>query len=493
MLIKKIQVEGGFLQGLEAEFTPGLNTIIGSRGTGKSSLVELIRFSLGIKHDRKNSHSINENQAIQILEDGIVTLTIEDKDSSYELVSTANRISERPLLTSKWPLIFSQTEIESLGLEQQSRINLIDGFIDNKEYFIKQKFNLKEGIISLCERIERLQLEIDFADENKKKEHFLLNEISSLKSMQTGYDNLNSTFVLNNDKLNILNKEISGYHVDEERLKNFSSKLHQLTALHEESLNILSEIDDKSKPKILGESIDIFKIKILTDLEKAKDYIFNYRDVVEKTRLNISDAINKLNEDSFKIRKEIEKFEAGSSEINRKIMHMATSLSLVQADLEGSTEKIEALQIEKKRLFEMTEKLIAIDEAIFEKRLKAVDQLNGNLNGTIKIKGLHANNTLLYADAFESCFRASNSNLKYKDIINDLASLVSKKELLKIVYNQDIETIGLFLGTTKQRSLSILSALTFSSISKILVSDVEDTFDFFYLITEFINLFLIYL
>lgn len=479
MIIKKIQVEGGFLQGLEAEFTPGLNTIIGSRGTGKSSLVELIRFSLGIKHDRKNLNSINDNQAIQILEDGIVTLTIEDKGSFYELVSTANRISERPLLTSKWPLIFSQTEIESLGLDQQSRINLIDGFIENKEDIIKQKLNIKEGIVSICERIERLQLDIDLADENKKKEHSLLNEISSLKSMQTGYDNLNSSFVLNNDKLNILNKEISGYHVDEERLKNFSNKLHQLTALHEESLSILSEIDDKSKPKILGGSVDTFKNNILTDIEKTRDYIYNYRNVIEKTRFNISDAINKLNEDSFKIRREIEKFEAGSSEINRKIMHMATSLSLVQADLEGSTEKAEALQVEKKRLYKMTEQLIAIDEELFDKRIKAVDQLNKNLNNTIKIKGLHANNTLLYADAFESCFRASNSSLKYKDIINDLASLVSKKELLKIVYNQDIETISLFLGTTKQRSLSILSAFTFSSISKILVADVEDTFDFY--------------
>ena len=45
--IERLEVEGGFLDGLDLEFAPGLNTIIGARGTGKTSIIELIRFCVG--------------------------------------------------------------------------------------------------------------------------------------------------------------------------------------------------------------------------------------------------------------------------------------------------------------------------------------------------------------------------------------------------------------------------------------------------------------
>ena len=44
MYIQRVQVDEGFLDGLDITFTSGLNAIIGSRGTGKTSLIELIRF-----------------------------------------------------------------------------------------------------------------------------------------------------------------------------------------------------------------------------------------------------------------------------------------------------------------------------------------------------------------------------------------------------------------------------------------------------------------
>jgi predicted AAA+ superfamily ATPase len=40
MIIKRIQVEEGFLDGLDIAFAPGLNVLIGPRGTGKTSVIE---------------------------------------------------------------------------------------------------------------------------------------------------------------------------------------------------------------------------------------------------------------------------------------------------------------------------------------------------------------------------------------------------------------------------------------------------------------------
>lgn len=45
--IHSLQVEGGVLDGCRVDFRPGLNCIIGARGTGKSTLLKLLQFSLG--------------------------------------------------------------------------------------------------------------------------------------------------------------------------------------------------------------------------------------------------------------------------------------------------------------------------------------------------------------------------------------------------------------------------------------------------------------
>ena len=55
--IERVQIEGGFLDGLDASLQNGLNTIIGARGTGKSTFVELIRYCLGIKGHTTDSQA----------------------------------------------------------------------------------------------------------------------------------------------------------------------------------------------------------------------------------------------------------------------------------------------------------------------------------------------------------------------------------------------------------------------------------------------------
>lgn len=46
--IKSIAFEGGLLDGTKIDFSPELNTLIGIRGSGKSSVLEILRYTLGI-------------------------------------------------------------------------------------------------------------------------------------------------------------------------------------------------------------------------------------------------------------------------------------------------------------------------------------------------------------------------------------------------------------------------------------------------------------
>lgn len=62
-MIRKITIQNGFLGGLDLELTPNLNALIGGRGTGKSSLLEILRHAFDIEA----KSDANREQATRIL------------------------------------------------------------------------------------------------------------------------------------------------------------------------------------------------------------------------------------------------------------------------------------------------------------------------------------------------------------------------------------------------------------------------------------------
>lgn len=60
--IDSITIEGGYFDGLSAEMSGHLNAVIGGRGTGKSTLLECIRYALDISH--KGDDAIKQGEQI---------------------------------------------------------------------------------------------------------------------------------------------------------------------------------------------------------------------------------------------------------------------------------------------------------------------------------------------------------------------------------------------------------------------------------------------
>ena len=49
MRLDRLEVSGGFLDGLRLDFSDGLNVLIGARGAGNIFVLELVRFALGVE------------------------------------------------------------------------------------------------------------------------------------------------------------------------------------------------------------------------------------------------------------------------------------------------------------------------------------------------------------------------------------------------------------------------------------------------------------
>ena len=128
MYIERVQIEEGFLDGLDVAFSPGLNVVIGARGTGKTSLIELVKFCLDVKGHTPETSRRSFDHALSVLGNGQVTVTISDGNRKVVVSRTAADTTPRASEPYAAPLVFSQTEIESVGLQAIGRLGLLSGF-----------------------------------------------------------------------------------------------------------------------------------------------------------------------------------------------------------------------------------------------------------------------------------------------------------------------------------------------------------------------------
>lgn len=142
--LRCVRVTGGFLDGTVLQFSEGLNCLIGARGTGKTTVLELVRYAL----DALPAAADSERQRIERLVeanlgDGTIELAIETHEGlSYKVMracgeepvvvtaeGAATQISLRCAGGGVFRAdIYSQNEIERIADQALSQLSLIDNF-----------------------------------------------------------------------------------------------------------------------------------------------------------------------------------------------------------------------------------------------------------------------------------------------------------------------------------------------------------------------------
>ncbi|MEQ9569092.1 MAG: AAA family ATPase, partial [Longimicrobiales bacterium] len=143
--IRSLELTGGFLQGVRLDFDDSLNCIIGGRGTGKTTVLEALRYVLDQMPDpntEKDRHRSIERLLQSNLGAGSARAEIETVDgTSYTVV---RGFGESPLVTNEQgdPVdinigknivfgvdVYSQNEIEDIANDPLFQLRLIDKFI----------------------------------------------------------------------------------------------------------------------------------------------------------------------------------------------------------------------------------------------------------------------------------------------------------------------------------------------------------------------------
>lgn len=143
--IRSLEVTGGFLQAIKMDFSDGLNCVIGGRGTGKTTVLEALRFALDRMPDEtvdRKRYEALEKLLQANLGTGSIKLELETADGIMYSVSRA--FGETPLVTNAdgKPVdirighdmhfgvdIYSQNQIEDIANNDYFQLQLIDKFI----------------------------------------------------------------------------------------------------------------------------------------------------------------------------------------------------------------------------------------------------------------------------------------------------------------------------------------------------------------------------
>ncbi len=142
--IVDVSVNDGFLRNQLFEFHPGLNTVVGPKGSGKSMLVEVMRFALDshslVEHIQRDHNSKLEKR---LGLHGGVTLRLCDRTGSVqEIQREFNPQSDHPFssptmydVAHDFPILFlSQGEMVRIAEDREQQMAFLDRFFDFRSF-----------------------------------------------------------------------------------------------------------------------------------------------------------------------------------------------------------------------------------------------------------------------------------------------------------------------------------------------------------------------
>ena len=478
MRIERVQVEEGFLDGLDISFTQGLNVIIGERGTGKTSLIELIRFCLGVKGYTDQSTKRSRDHALSIIGSGQVTITLTDGKRRLLVTRTASDDSPRESEPYTRPLIFSQTEIETVGLQAQGRIGLLDSFSGDQKNTELIEFESVSEVRSLSAETEDLRREVDKLTSLVEEIPVLDRQIADLAPQEQKLTKVSAAAKRRKNQLDQISVSIAACAVSVDTIERIKQSVSRWQSMLSSLLSSAPTLEPW--PNVAG--LDQ-PVNYRASVERAKDSLNNaiteLQWVVTEAETQLRSSLkNKLDlEDRARqLRKDIDALQEGAGAIVRQGQQLRENKAQLESLKPVLAELQRALDALLRQRSSALDRLDSIRQNRFIRRNETATELTETLGPRIRVKVSRAGQFEAFAAAIADALRGSG--LQYNELSSTLAANVSPHELLEAADTNDFDLIAEATGITKDRALRTLGHLREADLGALATVAVEDTVAF---------------
>jgi ABC-type cobalamin/Fe3+-siderophores transport system ATPase subunit len=166
-----LRIQGGYLDGIEAHLSEHLNTLIGGRGTGKSTLVECIRYVLELPPKGKQAQKLHQDILKENLgkSSGTIELTVRSTSQHGDRFTISRRFGEPPIVRDKTGAvsnqqpsdllpnieIYGQNEIFELAQDPRSRMQLLDRFLPQDHAGTGARLALRKKLVENAQKLTK--------------------------------------------------------------------------------------------------------------------------------------------------------------------------------------------------------------------------------------------------------------------------------------------------------------------------------------------------
>ncbi|WP_261885105.1 AAA family ATPase [Vibrio pomeroyi] len=474
VFIEKVQVEGGFLDGMSLDMKNGLNTVIGARGTGKSTFIELIRYCLDIKGHTAESHAKSLAHAKSVLKDGQVMVTLSDGVNSYSFSRTADGETIPPVHNDiQLPLIFSQTEVENIGLVSSGRLKLIDDFIGNTDSWDLIELSSISQIESYSSEIIKLSDNVSETEDRlialPKLKLSLVDLIKEQEALTTASEDVNS-------KSKALS-ELSDYYLkvtsDIEQLRYYISthestrdEVHHIVLSPRDNLNLSDSVSNDEYSKMLESCTEAYDY-----LDHAFSKFDELIDVAQSELGKLLLLQSDITKKGQGLRAEVDTLQKGAGELSRKIQICKEEIAKLESIEKSNHDKAKRIESVKQDRNLALAKLDNVRSEKSQKREQVCNMLSQALAPRIRVNLEERSQLDEYQQVIINALKGSG--IKYNELAPLIAESVPPQMLLKIIEEDDIDSFLLMLSITKDRASRVINALK-SSINSVATVNLED-------------------
>ena len=476
--IRSVRYDGGLLDGVRIPLSPGLNCIIGIRGSGKSSILESIRYALDIPMgDSPQDQKYKDSLLPHILKSGgKITIEAVDKHgenyeisrilkSSPDVYQSGKHVPEVAIIGNiiTNPLYFGQKDLAASG--DGFGHDLVEKIVGDDLVEIRKIISQRKAdVISCIDNLSSLQEDVDQLESDRsdlitvkfKLEQLDKHGIKEKLTKQVDFDNDTQYF--------------------SETEKNITDKKVILFESRDEFLTTLSEIQKKESGSNQVK-IDSFLKKINELKDIVNEASPHFRSIEQKLieitvdKESLDKEKDGLKESFAEIERELVK-ELEAKEIHSVKPNEYLDLSIRKTDLESNIKSLESKTgtlVDKKNLL-----LTSITELnlAWHEEFKIIKIALGKINSAqeaLFINALFKGDKDSFAEALEEHLRGHNirkdSYIAVSTRYNDFG------EIYKDIDNAKLEA--------KSKSEEFKSQYLLS-LKELLISQVPNTYDVTY-------------